>query len=290
MCEGSGENIFVVRDGVIHTPPQTASILDGINRRSAIQIARDLGFEVVERDIARAELYLADEVYLTGTAAELVPGARDRRPPGRRRHARRDHARGPGRVRGRAARAHRALPRVAGPGRGPGPNSVGARPAIGWAPAHVPPITSTQESFTAMSTIQLYDATLRDGMQGGGMTLTADEKLRVVHQLDALGVDLIEAGFPSSNPKELELFELLAGERLAHAEIVAFGMTRRRGVGADADEGLRVLADCVRAGLHAGGQDAGRCTSRRSCASRREENLRDDRRVDRLPGARRASG
>ncbi len=73
VCEGSGENIFVVRDGVIHTPPQTASILDGINRRSAIQIARDLGFEVVERDLARAELYLADEVYLTGTAAELVP-------------------------------------------------------------------------------------------------------------------------------------------------------------------------------------------------------------------------
>jgi branched-chain amino acid aminotransferase len=73
VCEGSGENIFVVRDGVIYTPPQTASILDGINRRSAIQIARDLGFEIVERDIARAELYLADEVYMTGTAAELVP-------------------------------------------------------------------------------------------------------------------------------------------------------------------------------------------------------------------------
>jgi branched-chain amino acid aminotransferase len=71
--EGSGENIFVVRDGVIHTPPQTASILDGINRKSAIQIARDLGFEVIERDIARAELYLADEVYVTGTAAELTP-------------------------------------------------------------------------------------------------------------------------------------------------------------------------------------------------------------------------
>ena len=73
VCEGSGENIFVVRDGVIATPPQTASILDGINRRSVIQIARDLGHEVVERDIARAELYLADEVFLTGTAAELVP-------------------------------------------------------------------------------------------------------------------------------------------------------------------------------------------------------------------------
>lgn len=73
VCEGSGENIFVVIDGVIHTPPATASILDGINRKSAIQIARDLGLTVVERDIARAELYLADEIYLTGTAAELVP-------------------------------------------------------------------------------------------------------------------------------------------------------------------------------------------------------------------------
>jgi branched-chain amino acid aminotransferase len=73
VCEGSGENIFVVRDGVIFTPPQTAGILDGINRKSAMQIARDLGFEVVERDLARAELYLADEVFLTGTAAELVP-------------------------------------------------------------------------------------------------------------------------------------------------------------------------------------------------------------------------
>src|SRR5438874_5495385 len=61
VCEGSGENIFVVRDGAIFTPPQTAGILDGINRKSCIQIARDLGFAVVERDIARAELYLADE-------------------------------------------------------------------------------------------------------------------------------------------------------------------------------------------------------------------------------------
>jgi branched-chain amino acid aminotransferase len=73
VSEGTGENVFVVRDGVIATPPQTASILDGINRRSAIQIARDLGYEVVERDIARAEMALADEVFLTGTAAELTP-------------------------------------------------------------------------------------------------------------------------------------------------------------------------------------------------------------------------
>jgi branched-chain amino acid aminotransferase len=73
VCEGSGENIFVVREGQIVTPPHTASILDGVNRRSVIQIARDLGYTVVERDIGRSELYLAEEVFFTGTAAELVP-------------------------------------------------------------------------------------------------------------------------------------------------------------------------------------------------------------------------
>jgi branched-chain amino acid aminotransferase len=71
VSEGSGENIYVVREGKVLTPPQTAGILDGINRRSVLQIARDLGLEVIERDLARAELYLADEVFLSGTAAEL---------------------------------------------------------------------------------------------------------------------------------------------------------------------------------------------------------------------------
>ena len=73
VCEGSGENLFVVKDGVISTPPQAAGILDGINRKSCIQIARDRGYEVVERNLVRAELALADEVFMTGTAAELTP-------------------------------------------------------------------------------------------------------------------------------------------------------------------------------------------------------------------------
>jgi branched-chain amino acid aminotransferase len=73
VCEGTGENIYVVRDGVIATPGQSNSILDGITRRSVIQIAQDLGYIVVERDVARAELYMADEVFMSGTAAELVP-------------------------------------------------------------------------------------------------------------------------------------------------------------------------------------------------------------------------
>jgi 2-isopropylmalate synthase len=94
-----------------------------------------------------------------------------------------------------------------------------------------------------MSRIEIYDTTLRDGMQGEGMSLSAQEKLRVVHRLDELGIDVIEAGFPSSNPKEAELFELLARERLQHASVAAFGMTRRRDVRAEEDPALRVLAD-----------------------------------------------
>ncbi|HEX5146530.1 MAG TPA: citramalate synthase, partial [Conexibacter sp.] len=74
-----------------------------------------------------------------------------------------------------------------------------------------------------MTTIQLYDTTLRDGMQGENMSLSAEEKLRVAHRLDELGVQLIEAGFPSSNPKELELFELLSRETFTTSEIAAFG-------------------------------------------------------------------
>ncbi|MGH2889960.1 MAG: citramalate synthase [Solirubrobacteraceae bacterium] len=92
--------------------------------------------------------------------------------------------------------------------------------------------------------IELYDTTLRDGMQGEGMSLSAAEKLRVAHRLDELGLDLIEAGFPSSNPKERELFGLLASETFAHAQVAAFGMTRRRDVSAEGDPALRVLADC----------------------------------------------
>jgi 2-isopropylmalate synthase len=95
-----------------------------------------------------------------------------------------------------------------------------------------------------MTRIELYDTTLRDGMQGEGMSLSAQEKLRVAQRLDELGIDLIEAGFPSSNPKELELFELLASQGMDNAQVAAFGMTRRRGVEADADPALRVLADC----------------------------------------------
>ena len=90
--------------------------------------------------------------------------------------------------------------------------------------------------------IHLYDTTLRDGMQGEGMSLSADEKVRVAHALDALGIHFIEAGFPSSNPKEEALFAMLSGERFANAQVCAFGMTRRRDLAAAEDPALRLLA------------------------------------------------
>ena len=93
-----------------------------------------------------------------------------------------------------------------------------------------------------MEQVKLYDTTLRDGMGGPGMSLSVGEKLKVVQALDALGVHFIEAGFPSSNPKEAELFERLADLPLAGATIAAFGMTRRRDRPAEEDEALAVLA------------------------------------------------
>ncbi len=92
-----------------------------------------------------------------------------------------------------------------------------------------------------MEQVRLYDTTLRDGMGGQGMSLSVGEKLKVVQALDALGVHFIEAGFPSSNPKEAELFEQLAEQELSQATIAAFGMTRRRDRRAEDDEALAVL-------------------------------------------------
>lgn len=73
VAEATGENIFIVRDGVLLTPPASAGALIGLTRDSIMTIARDLGIEVAEADLMRSDLYTADEVFLTGTAAEVVP-------------------------------------------------------------------------------------------------------------------------------------------------------------------------------------------------------------------------
>jgi branched-chain amino acid aminotransferase len=73
VCEGTGENIFIVRDGVISTPPVSDGVLEGITRDSIMVIADDLGHPVIEESLVRTDLYAADEVFMTGTAAEVVP-------------------------------------------------------------------------------------------------------------------------------------------------------------------------------------------------------------------------
>lgn len=73
VAEGSGENIFVVRDGTLITPPLTAGVLRGITRDSIIEFAADLGIPFVESDLLRQDMYIADEAFYTGTAAEVVP-------------------------------------------------------------------------------------------------------------------------------------------------------------------------------------------------------------------------
>ena len=73
VADGSGENVFVVKDGVIYTPDLSTSILPGITRDTVIQIAQDLGHRVVEKSLIRSDLYLADEAFMCGTAAEVTP-------------------------------------------------------------------------------------------------------------------------------------------------------------------------------------------------------------------------
>ncbi|GAA05448.1 branched-chain-amino-acid transaminase [Photobacterium leiognathi] len=73
LSEGAGENIFVVRNGVLSTPPTTSAILPGITRDTIMILAKERGYEVREENIAREALYLADEIFMTGTAAEIVP-------------------------------------------------------------------------------------------------------------------------------------------------------------------------------------------------------------------------
>ncbi|QLH75043.1 MAG: branched-chain amino acid transaminase [Methanomassiliicoccales archaeon] len=73
VAEGTGENIFMVKNGQLYTPPLASGILEGITRDSIMTIARDLGYQVEEKEITRSELYLADEAFMTGTAAEVTP-------------------------------------------------------------------------------------------------------------------------------------------------------------------------------------------------------------------------
>ncbi len=94
-----------------------------------------------------------------------------------------------------------------------------------------------------MRRIQMYDTTLRDGSQGEGVNFSLQDKLLITERLDSLGFDYIEGGFPASNEKDAKYFQRVAELDLRHIKVCAFGMTRRRGVSADSDPGLRALLE-----------------------------------------------
>ncbi len=97
---------------------------------------------------------------------------------------------------------------------------------------------------TAPTTIEIFDTTLRDGLQVEGVSATVEDKLRIAEQLDVLGVNFIEGGWPGANPKDIEFFARAAGElSLATSTLVAFGSTRRPRGKVDSDDTLRNLLD-----------------------------------------------
>ncbi len=94
-----------------------------------------------------------------------------------------------------------------------------------------------------MSRIQIYDTTLRDGSQGEGVNFSLQDKLLITRRLDEMGVDFIEGGYPLSNPKDFEYFQEVRRLSLRHARVVAFGMTRRKGIAAAEDTGMKALVE-----------------------------------------------
>jgi 2-isopropylmalate synthase len=97
--------------------------------------------------------------------------------------------------------------------------------------------------LSAHRDITLYDTTLRDGMQREGLSVSVDEKMRIAARLGELGIHIIEGGFPGSNPKDAEFFDRMEGAPIGGAVMAAFGTTRARGVNAEDDVVLRVLAE-----------------------------------------------
>lgn len=89
--------------------------------------------------------------------------------------------------------------------------------------------------------LQIFDSTLRDGAQGANISFSVEDKVKVIEELDKLGVDFIEAGNPYSNPAEMQFFQRIRGMKLQNAQIVAFGSTRRKGVPAAEDANLKSL-------------------------------------------------
>lgn len=126
---------------------------------------------------------------------------------------------------------------------------------------------------TVSCNITTYDCTLRDGEQGQGMSLSVQDKLRIVQCLDAFGIDIIEGGYPASNPKDIQFFEQVMQLPLHHARIAAFGSTCRKGIPADQDQGLAdIVASKAPVATIVGKASAEQVE--RALQTTREENLR----------------
>src|SRR5262245_35518878 len=93
--------------------------------------------------------------------------------------------------------------------------------------------------------VELYDTTLRDGAQAPGLSYSVEDRMRILHKLDQLGVPFIEGGWPGANPRDTEFFRVATKEQLETAELVAFGMTRKAG---ELAEDSAILADLLDAG------------------------------------------
>ena len=253
----------------ISTPPQTAAILDGINRTSVIQIARDLGYEVVERDIARAELYLADEVFLTGTAAELTPVREID-----------DHAIGDRRARARS-RARSSVARSRTPLHG----RVRALPRSGWTSvqrrASHRRVAATTVTACRHPALRHHPARRHAGR--GDVALRRREAARRA-PLDELGIAPHRGRLPGLEPQGARAVRAARrARRFDHAEIAAFGMTRRRDVARRRGPGAARAGRLLRAGRARSSARRGALHLEKVVRVDRDENLRDDRRVGRVP-------
>src|ERR1700759_455571 len=91
--------------------------------------------------------------------------------------------------------------------------------------------------------VELYDTTLRGGSQGEGINFSVMDKLRIAEKLDAFGVHYIEGGWPGSNPKDIEFFAQAKQKKFKHAQLAAFGATRRKGLAVENDEQVRLLLE-----------------------------------------------
>ena len=137
-----------------------------------------------------------------------------------------------------------------------------------------------------MSTLNLYDTTLRDGTQGEGISLSVADKLAICERLDELGVHYIEGGWPGSNPRDAEFFERAKSMTLAGATLTAFGSTRRANISAEEDGNLAALLDAETPVVTLVGKSWDLHVTR-VLETSLEENLAIDFRFSRLPGGER---